>query len=145
MELAQDGSLEKRAYLSIARALSVTKLKTYRASREFSAVLKRASIDVGESSLSEEKPIEASPEKVLTIPVIAWKEMNRVPLSSSLVASFQGCYLVRDVVEDLLLFGDRLLAEGMVEILLECHHFRLRLSKIEYHNLLWLRFSELLL
>ena len=145
LELAEDGSLEKTAYLSIIRALSLTKLKTYRASKEFSAVLERASVDVGESSLSEDRPIEVSPEKVLTIPVIAWKEMNRVPLSSSLAASFQGCHLVRDVVEDLLLSGDKLLAEGMVEILLQFHRYRSRLSKAEYHDRLWLKLSELLL
>ena len=145
LELAQDGSLEKTAYLSIVRAMSLTKLKTYRASKEFSAVLERASVDVGECSLSEDRPIEVSSEKVLTIPVIAWKEMNRVPLSSSLVASFQGCYIVRDVVEDLLLSGDKLLAEGMVEILLRFHHYRSRLSKFEYHDRLWLKLSELLL
>lgn len=145
LELAQDGSLEKTAYLSIARALSVTKLKTYRSSTEFGAVLERVSVDVGESSSSEEKPLEVSPEKVLTIPVIAWKEMNRVRLSSSLAASFQGCYLVRDVVEDLLLSGDRFLAEGVVDCLLQFYQYRSRLSKVEYHDRLWLNLNELLL
>ena len=141
---ATTDSLELKAYQVSMGALCQTKLQTYRTSRRFSDILKEVSSVVGESSFEDETPLEVEREKVLIAPVHLWKEMNRIRLSEKLLELYPGCFFVRDIIEDLLVVGDRLLTNFIVDALAENHSEHTRLSKKGYECLLWKELEDIL-
>jgi hypothetical protein len=139
---SKKGSIKDRAYRAIVPALTEKSFRTWRPSRRFGQLVTRLEAEALEKEGKEEE-VSSEADASLSIPAKVWKEANRLELPASLRGEWR--FTIRDLLEDLLLDGDVILAEGVIEIVEKHVHYRRKLSNEEYERRLWLKLEALLL